>query len=121
MIQDAIAGRAPLRYPDYPAPIDWTYVDDAVEILLRALDCPLQGFAAHNAVGDRRSMHDAIAHVRARFPGVVTEARAVAMPDSAWDLHNDGLAGRIGAWPVTRLEQGIDRMIAAAGIRMETT
>ena len=114
IIEDAIAGRTPLRYPDYPEPIDWTYVDDAAEVLARAVDCPLDGYAAHNAVGDRRRIADAAAHLRARFPHLVLEPRAAAMPPSAWQLMNDGLAARIGAWPVTRLEDGIDRMIEEA-------
>ena len=113
VIADAIAGKTPLRYPDYPEPIDWTYVDDAAEVLNRALDCALNGFAAHNAVGDRRRIGDAIAHLRTRFPHLTAEPRAAAMPPSAWELVNDGLASRIGPWSVTRLEAGIDRMIAS--------
>jgi UDP-glucose 4-epimerase len=114
VIDAAIAGHNPVQYPDYPDAIDWTYVDDAADILERALDCPLQGFAAHNALGDRRRMADAAAHLRRRFPHLALEPRAAALPPSAWQLVNDGLAARVGAWAVTPLETGIDRMIATA-------
>ena len=108
----AIAGVRTLRYPDYPQAIDWTYVDDAVDILVRALDCSIDRFAVHNAPGDRRPMRDAIAHLRARFPSLDAEPYPASLPDSAWDLARDGLAARIGDAPLTRLEDGIDRMIA---------
>ena len=56
-------------------------------------------------------IRDAIAHLRIRFPQLVAEPFAASMPASAWGLVNDGLARRIGKWPLTTLEQGIDRMI----------
>ncbi|HTI46616.1 MAG TPA: NAD(P)-dependent oxidoreductase [Casimicrobiaceae bacterium] len=111
-IASAIAGEAVVRYPDYARAIDWTYVDDASTTLVRALDCPLDRFAVHNAMGDRRTMRDAIAHLRLRFPGLEAQPYDATLPDSAWDLVNDGLAERLGTMTFTPLETGIDRMIA---------
>jgi UDP-glucose 4-epimerase len=111
-IAAASAGERVVRYPDYVQPMDWTYVDDAAAMLVRALDCPLERFAAHNATGDRRTTRDAVAHLRKRIPGLDAQPYAAALPDSAWGLVNDGLAERLGAVPLTRLEEGIDRMIA---------
>lgn len=33
-------GEFVVRYPDFPEPIDWAYVDDAAEVLLRAIEYP---------------------------------------------------------------------------------
>lgn len=114
VIAEAIHGARAIRYPDYAQAIDWTYVDDAAQVLVRALACPLEGFAVHNALGDRRRMGDAIAHLRVRFADLDARPYAATLPDSAWDLAGDGLAARIGAVPLTRLEDGIDRMIVEA-------
>jgi UDP-glucose 4-epimerase len=99
--------------PDFPGPIDWTYVDDAAGVLLRALAAPLTRFAVFNVVGDRRTMRDAIAHLQLRHPGVQVEYQAVAVPASGWTLRNDGLQAALGFAPATRLEDGIDAMLAA--------
>jgi UDP-glucose 4-epimerase len=98
--------------PDFPQPIDWTYVDDAAEVLLRALAAPLPRYASFNVVGDRRTMHDAIAHLQLRYPGVQIARQAVALPASGWTLRNDGLQAALGFVPATRLEDGIDAMLA---------
>ncbi len=108
--------------PDFPGPIDWTYVDDAAEVLLRALAAPLPRFAVFNVVGDRRTMRDAIAHLQVRYPGVQVEPQAVSTPASGWTLRNDGLEAALGFAPATRLEDGIDAMLAACrGDRVQAT
>ena len=99
--------------PDFSEPIDWTYVDDAAEVLLRALAAPLTRFSVFNVVGDRRTMRDAIAHLQLRYPGVQVEYQAVTVPASGWMLRNDGLQAALGFAPATRLEDGIDAMLAA--------
>ena len=100
--------------PDFTGPIDWTYVDDAAEVLLRALSAQLTRFAVFNVVGDRRTMRDAIAHLQLRHPGVQVEYQAVGVPASGWTLRNDGLQAALGFAPATRLEHGIDAMLAAS-------
>jgi UDP-glucose 4-epimerase len=112
VVAAAIEGVRTLRYPDYAQPIDWTWVGDTVEVLVRALDCPLDRFAVHNALGDRRRMRDAVAHLQARFPHLDAEPYEASLPESAWNLANDGIAERLGPVALTRLEEGIDRMIA---------
>ena len=67
-IERVIAGARRIEYPDLPDPIDWTWVHDAAEILLRAMTCPLAPFVAANALGDRRRVADAFAHLQRRFP-----------------------------------------------------
>jgi len=99
--------------PDFSEPIDWTYVDDAAEVLLRALAAPLPRFAALNVVGDRRTIRDAVAHLQLRHPGVEVERETVAVPASGWMLRNDGLGPALGFVPAIRLEDGIDAMLAA--------
>jgi UDP-glucose 4-epimerase len=113
VIARVIAGEREVTYPDYREAIDWTYVDDVAAVLTAALVADLPAFARHNAVGDRRPITDAIAHLARRFPDLVAVPMPAELPPSAWGLVNDGLAQRLGCVPQTRLEQGIDRMIAA--------
>ena len=101
-----------VAYPDFAEPIDWTYVDDAAEVLLRALTATLPRYAAFNVVGDRRTIRDAVAHLQRRYPGVHAEPRAASAPASGWGLKNDGLEAALGFVPAMRLEDGIDRMLA---------
>lgn len=102
-----------VTFPDFAEPIDWTYVDDAVSVLMRAIEAQLPRYTAFNVVGDRRSMRDAIAHLRCRFPQVEVRAEPVAAPPSGWGACNDGLESALGYVPATRLEDGIDAMLAA--------
>lgn len=113
MIERFARGDRRVVVPDTPEPIDWTYVDDAAEVLLRALAAPLPRFAAFNVAGDRRTIRDAVAHLQLRHPGVQVERRAVALPASGWALRNDGLEAALGFAPAMRLEDGIDAMLAA--------
>lgn len=106
-------GDAKVRYPDFPDPMDWTYVDDAAEVLLRAVERPLPRFSVFNVVGDKRTMRDAVGHLRRRFPGVEAEAVPAQTPPSAWGLRNDGIEAALGFVPLTRLEDGIDAMLVA--------
>jgi UDP-glucose 4-epimerase len=114
MIERFAAGDAEVPYPAVPEAMDWTYVDDAAEVLLRAAVTDLPGFAALNVVGDKRPIRDAAAHLQARFP----QARAVPVPAEApasgWGIRNDGLFEALGHVPGIGLEQGIDRMLAAS-------
>lgn len=102
-----------VAFPDFPGPIDWTYIDDAAEVLLRAVTSPLPRYASFNVVGDRRTMRDAVAHLKLRYPGVQVDAQPVSPPASGWTLRNDGLQAALGFAPATRLEDGIDAMLAA--------
>ena len=120
MIESFARGDRRVVVPDLPGPIDWTYVHDAAELLLCALTAPLPRFAVFNVVGDRRTMHDAVAHLQLRHPGVQVEMQAVALPASGWTLRNDGLEAALGFAPATRLEDGIDAMLAAFGRNVAT-
>jgi len=113
IVERVRAGERHLAFPDYPDPLDWTWIDDAAEVLLRALDCPLPPNTVVNVVGDKRPMRDAIAHLRRRFPDLTADAVPTRTPPAAWGLVNDGLHVLLGYVPGTSLEQGIDRMLAA--------
>jgi UDP-glucose 4-epimerase len=106
-------GERQVSYPDFAEPIDWTYVDDAAEVLLRALSAPLPEYAVFNVVGDRRTMRDAIMHLELRHPGVLATPATGVAPPSGWGLKNDGLEAALGFVPTTRIEDGIDAMLAA--------
>jgi nucleoside-diphosphate-sugar epimerase len=113
LIERARAGERHLVYPDYPDAMDWTWIDDAAEVLLRAAERPLPRNAVANVVGDKRHVRDAIAHLQRRFPGLTAEGVPAKTPPAAWGLVNDGLLGLLGVVPTTTLEQGIDRMLDA--------
>jgi nucleoside-diphosphate-sugar epimerase len=114
IVERVAAGEREIAYPDYPEAIDWTWIDDAADILLRAIERPLPGNAVANVVGDKRRIRDAIAHLQRRVPGLVATPFEARTPPAAWGLVNDGLARLLGAVPATTLEQGIDRMLASA-------
>ncbi len=101
-----------VRYPDFPQPIDWTYIDDAGEVLLRAAERPLPPFSAFNVLGDRRTVRDAVGYLSRRFPGIRAEPVPAETPPSAWGLRNDGLETALGYRPSTPLERGIDAMLS---------
>ena len=75
---------------------------------------PLPSFAAVNALGDARFVRDAFAHLARRFPDLVAEPVVDAAPSSGWGLVNDGAGALLGSLHPTRLEDGLDRMIALA-------
>ena len=112
LIERARAGERHLGYPDFPDPLDWTWIDDAAEVLVRACVRPLPRNAVANVVGDKRHVRDAIAHLQRRFPGLTAEGVPAVTPPAAWGLVNDGLEALLGTVPTTTLEQGIDRMLA---------
>lgn len=113
VVEGFVCGERLVRYPDFADPIDWTYVDDAVEVLLRALERPLPRLSVLNVAGDKRTIREAVAHLQRRFPSVIAEALSARTPPSAWTLSNDGLEAALDYVPATHLEDGIDRMLAA--------
>ena len=117
IIERVAAGERNLEYPDYPGAIDWTWIDDAALVLLRAIERPLPRNAVVNVVGDKRTIRDAVAHLKRRFPALDARAHPAMTPPAAWGLVNDQLEALLGAVPSTSLEQGIDRMLAAKPAR----
>ncbi|HLI11153.1 MAG TPA: NAD(P)-dependent oxidoreductase [Alphaproteobacteria bacterium] len=115
VIEQFATGEPIVAYPDFCEPIDWTYLDDAVEVLLHAVTRPLPAFAAFNVAGDRRMMKEAVAYLQKRFPHVRAQPVPAPLPPSGWGIRNDGLDAALGFAPVTRLEAGIDAMLAAIG------
>ena len=113
IVERVRGGERHLVFPDYPDPLDWTWIDDAAEVLLRACERPLPRNAVANVVGDKRHVRDAIAHLVARYPGLTTQGVPARTPPAAWGLVNDGLQPLLGYVPSTTLEQGIDRILAA--------
>jgi nucleoside-diphosphate-sugar epimerase len=111
LIERVAAGERRISFPDYPDAMDWTWIDDAAEVLLRSIERPLPARAVCNVVGDKRHVREAIAHLQRRFPDLVAEPVAARTPPAAWGLVNDGLRELLGYVPVTTLEHGIDRML----------
>ena len=112
LIEQAAQGERRIVFPDFPDAMDWTWIDDAAEVLLHAMERPLPPCAVLNVVGDKRPVRDAMAHLARRFPDLEAHARPARTPPAAWSLVNDGIGAMLGVVPTTTLEQGIDRMLA---------
>ncbi|HEX2137582.1 MAG TPA: NAD(P)-dependent oxidoreductase [Microvirga sp.] len=113
VIEAAARGDALIPYPDYPDPIDWTWVDDAAEVAARAVEAPLDGTRVFNVAGDKRRVREAVAHLSNRFPGCRFEPRPAPAQPASWAFANDGLQGWLGHGPKTPMETGLDRLLAA--------
>ena len=114
LIEQVAQGERRIVFPDFPDAMDWTWIDDAAEVLLHAMDRPLPPCAVLNVVGDKRPVRDAMAHLARRFPDLEAQARPARTPPAAWSLVNDGIGAMLGVVPTTTLEQGIDRMLATS-------
>ena len=112
LIERVAAGERSIAFPDFPDAMDWTWIDDAAEVLLRASERPLPRCAVVNVVGDKRHVREAIAHLQRRFPDLAATPVPARTPPAAWGLVNDGIGPLLGFVPATTLEQGIDRMLA---------
>ena len=113
VIEQAARGEKVVRYPDFRDALDWTWIDDAAAIVARAVLAPLAGHHVLNVAGDKRTMAEAVAHLRRRYPRTLFEPYAAETPPSSWGFANDGLQAALGAVPRTRMEDGIDRLIDA--------
>jgi len=113
VVEQFARGEAVVRYPDFAEPIDFTYVDDAVEVLLRACAQRLPAFSALNVLGDRRTMRELVQHLTQRFPRARAEAIPAVSPPAGWRARNDGLGAALGYVPDTRLEEGVDALLDA--------
>ncbi|AZO79042.1 MULTISPECIES: NAD(P)-dependent oxidoreductase [unclassified Bosea (in: a-proteobacteria)] len=115
LVEQAAAGEPSIVYPDFAEPIDWTWIEDAAEVAARAVVAPLTEHRVFNVAGDKRMMREAAAHLARRCPDSSFIAQPDTTPPAAWNFANDGLATAIGYVPQTQMEEGIDRMLAAAG------
>lgn len=117
LIERVVAGERAIAFPDYPDAMDWTWIDDAADVLLHAIERPLPRCAVVNVVGDKRPVRDAMAHLKVRFPDLAATPVAARTPPAAWGLVNDGIDALLGVTPTTTLEQGIDRMLAMPAVQ----
>lgn len=117
LVEQAASGAGELAFPDFPEPIDWTWIGDAAEVTARAATAALSGHRVFNVVGDKRLMREAAAHLAARFPGLRLAPQPDVTPPSAWSFANDGLQAALGYAPHTTMEDGIDAMLAAMPAR----
>jgi nucleoside-diphosphate-sugar epimerase len=113
MIEAFALGKDQVPYPDYDRPNDWTYVGDAVEAIVRCLNSPRPSVPAYNAPGAYRTVQDAVAHLRRRFPDARPVPYRAELPAVAWDFRLDRIAQEAGYRPRVSLEAGLDLTVAA--------
>jgi nucleoside-diphosphate-sugar epimerase len=113
VIEAAARGEPTVRYPDYPGPLDWTWIGDAAAVIVRAVTRPVQpGHHVLNVAGDKRPVADAIAHLRRHCPATRFTPVAATTPPAAWGFRSDGLAALLDIVPATPLETMIDRCLS---------
>ncbi len=111
VIEGFALGEPEVPFPDYAGSNDWTFVDDAVQVILRCFKSPRASVTAYNVSGDYRSIQDAVAHLTRRFPHVRARPYPARLPPAAWEFKSDHLEREIGFKPTTALEEGLDRTI----------
>ena len=116
-IEDAARGERRISFPDYPDPIDWTWVGDAAEVAARAVLAQHEGHRVFNVAGDKRRVREAAGYLAHRFPGLTAEPVPAVTPPGAWLFANDRLLAELGIVPATRMEDGIDRLIESVASR----
>jgi nucleoside-diphosphate-sugar epimerase len=112
-IEAALRGERDVRYQDYPQAIDWTWIQDAAMVVVRAVEAEMTGHEVFNVAGDRRTMRDAVAILAGHFPDTLFTPEAAITPTSAWGFANDGLESALGLRPSTALEAGIGLFMQA--------
>jgi len=115
MVDDFLSGKAEVRFPNYGAPNDWTFVTDAARTILHCLTSMTPTVAAYNVSGDYRHVRDAVRHLLRRFPGTRAIPVDMVLPPSAWEFQCDRLEKEVGYRPMTGLEEGLDQMIRKMG------
>src|SRR4051812_21269085 len=113
-IRDFRSGTPPVIFGDGEQSRDFTYVDNAVEANLAALETPGVGGRVYNIAGGRRITLNELAgsirlQVDATVNGVHGPARAGEVRHSVADI---GLAGReLGYAPTVSLDEGLRRTV----------
>src|SRR5215471_4007206 len=115
MVDDFLSGKAEVRFPNYGAPNDWTFVTDAARTILHCLTSMTPTVVAYNVSGDYRHVRDAVRHLLHRFPGTRAIPVDMVLPPSAWEFQCDRLEKEVGYRPMTGLEEGLDQMIRKMG------
>jgi nucleoside-diphosphate-sugar epimerase len=114
IIEAVARGERRVKYWDYPDPVDWTWVDDAAEVIVRMIAVKTKGNTILNVAGDKKSMRDCMRHLVTRFPDLAAEPIAAETPLAAWGFRNDRLAKVIAYVPSTTMELGIDKLLKNA-------
>ena len=112
VIENFAHGEARVPYPDYQSPLDWTYVEDAVQAVTCVLASPSPGVPAYNVSGDCRPIQDAVAYLQAQFPQVEAVPYPAQLPPVGWQFKGDHIYTEAGFTPRYSLEAGLERMLA---------
>lgn len=96
-----------IDFPNYQKPLDWTYIDDAVEAMVRCLQNPFPERPVLNFSGDYRSIDDANSYLRSLFPKAKLRPYPADLPPVGWGFKSDGISIHLGYSFETSLEQGL--------------
>jgi UDP-glucose 4-epimerase len=96
-----------IDFPNYQKPLDWTYIDDAVEAMVRCLQNPFLESPVLNFSGDYRSINDANNYLKSLFPKAKLRPYPAELPPVGWGFKSDGIITHPGYSFQTSLEQGL--------------
>lgn len=111
VIEGFARGQRRVPYPDFSAPMDWTYVEDAVHAVISVLDSTTPSVPAYNVSGDCRPIQDAVAFLQKRFPGIEAVPYPAALPPVGWRFYSTHLKTDTGFTTQHSLESGIEQML----------
>lgn len=111
VIENFAIGKKVVNYPDYQKPLDWTYIDDAVEAIVLCLEGAMPGRPVLNFSGDYRMIGEAIRYLKELFPTVQVHPYSAELPPVGWGFKSDGIIIQPGYSFQTGLEQGLLKTI----------
>lgn len=112
VIESVARGDRQVAYPDYPAPLDWTYITDAVAAVITVLDSPRPGVPAYNVSGDCRTIQEAVRYLQQRFPDMRAEPYSAELPPVGWRFRSEHIRSEAGFQRRFNLEQGLEQFLA---------
>lgn len=93
--------------------VDWQYVEDIADLLVKCIDLPRTKTSVFNTQFDRRSIREAGDYVTKLIPS----ARITYQPGEfgiAWELDDSTLQQEVGFTPKFSMEEGLQRVIEHA-------
>lgn len=110
MIEKAALG-LPCVVDNGDSSVDWYYVVDAAQLILRALKAPPTPTRVYNTHSDLRTVREAADYLSQNLPNAQLDIKP-GMIDANWNLDSNLLAEELGFKPRYKLEDGLRDTVA---------